>query len=72
MKIANFERLIVLPLTKKENKSYYKQKLYYICKNKFNIKIHRKIQDHYRFTGKYRYPAHLICNLRCRNTMKFP
>ena len=70
MKIANFEWLIVLPLTKKENN--YKQKLCYICKNKFNIKIHRKVQDHYRFTGKYRYPAHLICNLRYRNTMNFP
>ena len=35
MKISNFERLKMLPLTEKD-KSYYKQKLYYICKNRFN------------------------------------
>ena len=30
MKKSNFERLKMLPLTEKENKSYYKQKLCYI------------------------------------------
>ena len=29
----------MLPLTEKDNKSYYKQNLCYICKNKFNSDI---------------------------------
>ena len=38
-KITNFKRLKILPLTEKDNKSYYKQKHCYICKNKFNSDI---------------------------------
>ena len=39
MKITNSERLKMLPLTEKEDKSHYKQKLCYICKSKFNSDI---------------------------------
>ena len=45
MKIANFEKLKMLTLTENGNKSYYKQKLCYICKYKFNsnIRIYSKV-----------------------------
>ena len=39
MKIANSVRLKMLPLTEKESKSFYKQKLCCICKHKFKSDI---------------------------------
>ena len=36
MKITNFERLKMLPLTEEENKFHRKQKLCYTCRDKFN------------------------------------
>ena len=65
MKKNNFARLKMLPFTEKENKSYYKQKLCFICKNEFNndITIHQKIRDHDQYTGKCRGAAHLIHNV---------
>ena len=48
MKITNFEGIKLFLLTEKEKKSYYKEKLCYMCKNKFNsdIKRHWKVRDH--------------------------
>ena len=41
----------------------------YICGKRFlknfaNDKNYRKVRDHFHFIGKYRGPAHSICNLR--------
>ena len=60
----------MMPLTKKEEESYNKQKVCYICKKEFNTddsnKNHHKVKDHCHYTGKYRGAAHSICNLRYR------
>ena len=58
----------MIALSKKENESYLKQKVCYICKKHFindddNTKYH-KVRDHCHLTGKYRRTAHNICNLR--------
>ena len=58
----------MLPLTDKENKSYKKQNVCYICKKGFsadddNRKYH-KVRDHCHYTGKYRGAAHSVSNLR--------
>ena len=53
MKMTNFvERLKMLPMAQKENKSYYKQEPCYICKQKFysDIKIYRKVWDYEQYT----------------------
>ena len=56
----------MLPLTKRENRSYHKQKLSYMSKYIFNskTKIYWKNSDHDDYTGKYRGATLLICNLR--------
>ena len=56
----------MIPLTDKENKSYERQKVCYICKKEFSIddnKKYQKVKDHWHYTGKYRWAAHSICNL---------
>ena len=68
----------MIPLTYKENKSYEKQKVCYICQKGFstdningvafsgaalNRKYH-KVRNHCHYTGKFRGAAHSICNLR--------
>ena len=64
MKIINHEKKEMLPLTTKENKSYHKQKVCYICKKEYEsngvgliaIKLHSKIlyvRDHCHYTGQY-------------------
>ena len=60
------------PLTAKENKSYEKQKVCYICKKEFStdendknaFKLYHKVRDHWHYTRKVRGAAHSICNLR--------
>ena len=45
----------------------------YICKKVFaNSKKHRKVRDHDHYTGKYRGPAHAICNLRYTTQVDIP
>ena len=67
-KTINSEKREMIPLTYKENKSYKKQKVCYICKNGFNTddanKKYHKVRDHCHCTRKYREAAHNICNLR--------
>ena len=66
MKIINYEKKEIIPLTKEEKESYEKQKLCYICKKEFSTdkKCHKVVRDHCRHTGKFREAAHSICNLR--------
>ena len=55
MKITYFERLKMLPLTEKENKSYYEQKNCYICKNKLIVILE--------YTGKFKIMIILVQNV---------
>ena len=56
----------MIPLADKENKSYQKPKVCYICTKEFNIILFKylKVRDHYHYTGNFRGAAHSICNLR--------
>ena len=51
------------PLTNKQWKRYEKASECHICSKPFNVKDH-KVRDHCHYTGKYRGPAHMLCNLR--------
>ena len=57
-KIINHEKIKMIPLTKKEEKNYNKQKVCYICKKEFNTddsnKKDHNVKDHCHYTGKYR------------------
>ena len=57
------------PLTDKENKSFKRPKVCYICKKGFSTggydnKKYHKVRDHCYYTGKYRGAAHSVCNLK--------
>ena len=62
--------------TYKENKSYKKQKVCYICKKGFSTddynKKYHKVRDHCHCTGKYRGAAQSICNLRYKTPKEVP
>ena len=55
------------------NKSYWKQKVCYICKEEFstNDKKYQNVRDHCHFKRKYRRAAHDICNARYKIPKKF-
>ena len=80
MKIINYDKKKIIPLTKKEKETYENQKICFICEkefctNKNNKKEFRKMQkvrDHYHYTGKYRGAAHSICNLNYRIPKEIP
>ena len=66
-KIINYIKKEMIPLTDRENESYERQKVCYIYKKEFSIddnKKYQKVKDHCHYTGKYRWHAHSICNLR--------
>ena len=48
-KLFNYEKKEMIPLTKKEDKKYNKQKVYHICKKRFstddNRKKYHKVKD---------------------------
>ena len=71
MKIINYEKKEMIPLTKEENKSYKEQKICHICEEKFcmdkddeNYKNRKKVKDHCHYTGKFRGAAHSKCNFK--------
>ena len=76
IKIINYEKKKMIPLTKKGEKHHNKQKVCYICKKEFNTddsdKKHHKIKDHCHYTGKCRGAAHNIGNLRYRISKETP
>ena len=74
IKIINYEKKDMIPLTKKEEKNYNNQKFCYICKKEFDKsdKKHYKVRDHCHYTGKYRGAAHNICNLRYKIPKEIP
>ena len=71
MKIINYEKKEMIPLTDKEKEAHENQKICYICEqefctdknNKKEFKLKQKVRDHCHYTGKYRGAAHSICNL---------
>ena len=62
MRMINYEEKEMIPLTDKENKSYEKQKVCYICKKEFSadenyknaFKLYQKVRDHCHYAGKFR------------------
>ena len=71
--IINFEEKEMISLTNKEIKSYEKQKVCHICKEKFcDDKNKKKIRDHCHFIGKFRGAAHSGLNLRYKVPKEIP
>ena len=57
MKIINYEKKEIIPLTNEETESFEKQKVYSICKKEFsNDKKYRKVRYHCHYTGKLEEP----------------
>ena len=71
MKIINYKEKEMILITDKENKSYEKQKVCYICKKEFStderdkntFKLYQKVEDHCHYAGKFRGAVPSICNL---------
>ena len=51
------------PLTKKQWKKYKRSTKFHICYKPFT-QTNLKVRDHCHYTGLYRGPTHLLCNLR--------
>ena len=72
IKIINYEKKEMIQLTDKETEFYEKQKVCHICKEEFStdkndknaFNLYRKVRDHCHYTGKFRWAAHNIYNLR--------
>ena len=80
MKIINYEKKKIIPLTDKEKETYENQKICYICKQKFctnknnekEFKLKQKVRDLCHYTGRYRGASHRICNLRYKIPKEVP
>ena len=66
-------------MTQEEINRYNEQKIYYIYKEKFcldkndkNYANRKKVKDHCHNTGKFRGPAHSICNLKYKIPKEIP
>ena len=65
MKIINYEKKEMIPITKEENKCYKNQEACHISEEKFcvdkddkNYTNKKKVKDHCQYTGKFREDAH--------------
>ena len=73
MKIINYEKKEIIPLTNEEKESYKNQKIYFICEKEFSTdRKHLKVRDHCHYTGKYRGAAHSDCNLHYKIPREIP
>ena len=79
IKIINYEKKEMIPLTYEENKSYKEQEPCHICEEKFcednnneNYKNKRKVKDHCHYTKKFRRAAHSKCNLNYKVPKDIP
>ena len=79
MKIINYEKKEMIPLTCEESKSYKEQEARHICKEKFcmdkddeNYENKRKVKDHCHYTRKFRGNAHSKCNLNYKVPKDIP
>ena len=60
-----FPKLPMTPLTKKQWKKYKKATKCHICYKPFTLRDPKvRSRDHCHYTGLYRGPTHLLCNLR--------
>ena len=80
MKIINYEKKEMIPLTDEEKESHENQKICHICEKKFctdennkkEFKKMQKVRDHCHYTGKCRGAAHSICNLCYKISKEIP
>ena len=73
------EKKEIIPLTQEEINRYNEQEICYICKEKFcldkndeNYANRKNIKNHCNNTGKFRGPAHSICNLKYEAPKEIP
>ena len=75
MRVVNYEKKEMIPLTDEEIKSYEKQNVCYICKKRFSTdalnKKYYKVRDHCHYTGKFRRAAHGQLECLGGNTEKY-
>ena len=79
MKIINYEKKEMIPLTDEEKESYENQEICHICEkefctdknNKKEFKLKQKVRGHCHYTGKHRGATHSICNLRYKISKRF-
>ena len=69
----------IIPLTQEEINRYNEREICNICKEKFcvdkndkNYINRKKVKDHCHNTGKFRGPAHSICNLKYKVPKEIP
>ena len=80
IKIINYEKKDMIPLTKKEEENHNNQKslLHMFVTNdttepsSLEHKKNDKVRDHCHYTGKYRGAAHNMCNLRDKVPKEIP
>ena len=80
MKIINYEKKEMIPLTNEEKEKHENQKICYICEQEFctdkkngkEFKLNQKVRDYCHCTGKYRGAAYSICNLRYKIPKDIP
>ena len=74
IKIINYEKKKIIPLTAEEKINYNDQEVFYICEKEFDTinKKNYKVRDHCHHTGKYRGAAHNVCNLRYKVPKEIP
>ena len=70
IKIIDFKKKDMIPLTKEEKDNYNKENICHICKKEFINDM--KVRDHCHFTGKYRGAAYNTCNLRYKIPKNIP
>ena len=79
MKVINYEKKEMIPLTNRQNEDCETLKYCHICWGKFckdendkKYKNYHKVRDHDHYAGKFRGAAHSICNLRHSTTKEIP
>ena len=74
MKIISYEEKEMIPLTKKEKKSYKNREKCHICgeKDNENYTNRKKVKDHCHYTGKFRGAGNSKCNLNYKVPKDIP
>ena len=79
MKIINYEKKEMMPLTDEEKESHENQEICHICRKEFYTDENDKeflkmpkVRDHYHYTGKYCGAADSICNLQYKISKVIP
>ena len=79
MEIVNYKKRDMKTLMQEENNRYNKQKICHTCKENFCIdkddidyNNRKKVKDHCYIIGKFRGPAHSICNLNYKDQKEIP